>query len=50
MKESHLFQKDENPAQCLPVGIELVFEQNTSCNLGFSLWRWLALLQIGQLR
>jgi hypothetical protein len=35
LKNTTFFKLQEHLAHCLPVGIELVFERNTSCNLGF---------------
>jgi hypothetical protein len=38
-KENHFCQKQENLSQCFPVGMELVFEKNTSCKSEFERWR-----------
>jgi hypothetical protein len=39
-KENILNKKQQHVAPCFPVKIDLVSESNTSCNLGFSRWRY----------
>jgi hypothetical protein len=38
-KENHFCQKEEYLTHCFPVGIEVVFERNTSLKSEFSRWR-----------